>query len=373
MTRDKGTSVSMVAVGDVMLGDHPVCYGHGVRASIDRMGIDAFLAGVAPLLNEHDIATGNLEAVLSAGEDGRSDLVHEEMRGRPQFAAGLAKAGFNVMTVANNHALHHGEKDFADSAQLIRRNGIEPVGLLTETGDLNCFSFEKKGITVGVVGFSVRPEKYRPGTRLYAQGTGEQLLAQVRKLAPRFTALVVSIHWGEEYLHVPSPGQVELGRKLIDAGAAVVLGHHPHVLQGIERYGAGYIVYSLGNFVFDHWEESGKDSLAVHFDFSRGGVTGMKLVPIWIGDGHCPQVASGARSERILKLIETLSRRIEEYVAVPDPVAAATDYAAKAEKAYMRYRLESYRYFLAHLWRYSPAVIRQSFARALRRRAGSPV
>lgn len=366
-------SVSLVAVGDVMLGDHPVCFGHGVRTCIDRIGIDAFLVGVAPLLKGHDIAIGNLEAVLSAGLCGRSDLEHEEMRGRPEFAAGLSRAGFNVMTVANNHALHHGERDFMESVQLLKASGVEPIGLLTQDGGLNCWSYERNGVRVGFVGYSVRPEKYQPGTKHYAHGSGEQLLAEICKLASQYSALVVSIHWGDEYLQVPSPGQVDLGRRIIDAGASVVLGHHPHVLQGIETYRGGYIVYSLGNFIFDHWEESGRQSLAVHFELSRDGVSDMRLIPIWIGEDFRPQIALGERRDDILKLVSDLSARVEEFVAVPDKVAAAAQYATIADRAYLRYRLDSYRYFLTRLWSYKPSVIRQSAARALRRRVSKSI
>ena len=357
--------ISFCAVGDVMLGDHPVCYGHGVRSAIDKVGIDQFLAGVRSVLKGADIVTGNLEAGLSTVELRPGQLVSEEMRGRPEYAAGLARAGFNVMTVANNHALHHGEEAFRDTCELLRKSGIAPVGVAQDVDKSNVWRFEKNGVKVAVLGYSVRPEKYRPGIRAYAYGNEAALLEQVRELAVDNTTVVVSIHWGEEYLHTPSPSQVDLGHRLVDAGASIVVGHHPHVLQGVERYKTGWIAYSLGNFAFDHWERSGRETFILKCHITEAGVSDLSCVPVFIGKDLRPVIAEGTSAKRIDETIKELSGQINAFAG------RDAEYQQLADRAYLKYRLDSYRYFLTNLWRYRPSIIRQSLSRAAERRRSS--
>jgi poly-gamma-glutamate synthesis protein (capsule biosynthesis protein) len=360
--------ISLVAVGDVMLGDHPVCFGHGVRSTIDKIGIDEYLDAFKRSFGTADIVTGNVEAGLSNEGLVAGRLESEEMRGRPDFAAGLARAGFNVMTVANNHALHHGHNAFSGTCDLLRQNKIGVIGLPDSNGSPNSWQFEKNGIRIAVVGYSCRPEKYQPDLRSYARGDDDALVREVARLRSEGNQVVVNIHWGEEYLQVPSPYQIRLGRMLADAGACLIVGHHPHVLQGYEKYENCWIFYSLGNFSFDHWDRMARESMVVQCSISAKGVEQAKTVPLWIGNGWKPEIARGAIAERISRTIDSLASRVGEFAGA-DYETLSGKYQQLADKAYFHYRLDSYRYFLTRLWKYQPSIIGQSFARALRRRA----
>jgi poly-gamma-glutamate synthesis protein (capsule biosynthesis protein) len=360
--------LSLIAVGDVMLGDHPVCFGHGVRSTIDKVGIDAYLDEFKTLFGAADVVTGNVEAGLSNEGLVVGKLESEEMRGRPGFAAGLARAGFNVMTVANNHALHHGHAAFSNTCDVLRQNNIGVIGVPDSNGSPNSWSFAKDGIRIAFVGYSCRPEKYQPNLRSYARGDDDALLREVARLRSEGNQVVVNIHWGEEYLQVPSPYQIRLGRKLADAGACLIVGHHPHVLQGYEKYNDCWIFYSLGNFSFDHWDRVARESMVVQCSVSARGIEQAKTIPVWIGQGWKPEIARGAIADRINRTIEDLVSRVGEF-AEGDYETLSANYQKLADKAYLQYRLDSYRYFLTRLWKYRPSIISQSFTRALRRRA----
>ncbi len=360
--------LSLIAVGDVMLGDHPVCFGHGVRSTIEKIGIDAYFGEFKDLFGTADIVTGNVEAGLSNEGLVSGKLESEEMRGHPSFAAGLARVGFNVMTVANNHALHHGHAAFSNTCDLLRQNNIGVVGVPDANGAPNSWLFERRGIRIAVIGYSCRPEKYQPNLRSYARGDDDALIREVARLRGDGNHVVVNIHWGEEYLQVPSPSQINLGRKLACAGACLIVGHHPHVLQGFEKYGDCWIFYSLGNFSFDHWDRVARESMVVQCSISARGVEEAKTVPVWIGRDWKPEIARSVTRDQISRTIESLASRVGEF-AGEDQETLSGKYQQLADKAYLHYRLDSYRYFLTRLWKYRPSIITQSFARALRRRA----
>jgi gamma-polyglutamate biosynthesis protein CapA len=369
-------SLALCAVGDVMLGDHPVRFGRGVRTAIDRIGIEEFLRPARTLFSGSDLVIGNLEAMLS--ETGRvpGALIKDEMRGRPAFASALLAAGFGALNVANNHALHHGERVFAETCAMLRGTGILVVGeAVDRDGPSACQEFMKDGLRYGLLGYSCRPEQYSPQFKAYARGDDAGFVAQVAALAKQYAGLIVSIHWGEEYLQVPSPQQLELGHRLIDAGATLILGHHPHVLQGIEAYKHGLIAYSLGNFVFDDWQRSRLDTMALKCTITDRRITSWEYLPVVIGKGFQPMPAAGADASRIRTLMTDLSRRVLEFSGAGKSAHAADElrlaYRKMAERAYQSYRMDSYRHFALNLWRYSPSTIKQSFTRAAERRKQS--
>ena len=162
---------------------------------------------VAPVLRDGHIIFGNLACVLSNNNFVKGRLSSLQLRGSPDSANGLKQAGFNVVSVTNNHSMDHGIEAFEETIETLRVRNIMPVGLIDSSG--NCIPH-------------------------VVQRAG------------------VFLHWGNEYIQRPSPEQVRLAHTLIDNGADIISGHHPHCLQGIENYKSRLIVYSLGNFVFDY-------------------------------------------------------------------------------------------------------------------------
>ena len=359
--------VKLKAVGDIMLGDHPVCLGHGVRSKIEKFGIDYLFKGVADQLQGADILFGNLETVLSdIGYDNRF-ISSIEMRGRSRYAQKLADIGFTVMSVANNHIAQHGVAAFNDTIKSLKENSIFPVGEFKD-GLTNSYKFQKGNVKICLISYSMRPEKYHKGFSLYSIGSEEKILGAVKRNREKNDIVIVSLHWGEEYVNLPSRSQIVFAHNLIDAGASLILGHHPHVLQGIEKYKHGCIVYSLGNFIFDKWQRNPRETMILNCELRKEGVT-VNFVPVYISKDYRPDILTGTQAEILSSNIQSYSNQIDEIWAM-DMVYHAELYQKYAYRAYLKFRISSYCYFVRNFYRYSPMMLQQSLFRSFFRRLG---
>jgi poly-gamma-glutamate synthesis protein (capsule biosynthesis protein) len=329
------------AVGDISLGDHPVCFGHGVRTEIDKNGLQTLFENTKKQLSSADIVFGNLETVLP-DDTGSTELFDMEMKGKSEYAGELAKVGFNVMSVANNHAMQHGDKAFNDTTATLHNCGISPIGI-SEGGASNCFSFNKKETKIAIIGYSFRPEKYSKTGVLYAVGNKTALLNQVKQLKNNGQQVIVSLHWGEEYLHYPSVEQIQLAKDTIDSGACLILGHHPHVLQGIEEYNNGVIVYSLGNYIFDMWQKQTRESIIFKCEIDQSGIKHYDYLPVLANKkNYQPRLLTGKKAEELNLKIQGYSNSIDSCIGDKNLTSEMIEYNKAAEKAYTKYRMESY-------------------------------
>ncbi len=346
------TDVRLVAVGDLQLGDSPTCVGFGFRSRVGAGHLDRVLGGVRPLLAGADIGFGNLETPLSEHGLVPGSWASFQLRGSPAYATALRAAGFTVLNVANNHAVQHGADAFHDTRRILAEAGLascgargsgpwtsEPVVLRTAGG-----------IGVGVLGYCLRPRQYGAGEPPYAEGEPRSMRADVARLRSSSDVVVVSLHWGEEFVDMPSAAEVSLGRSLIDAGAALVLGHHPHVVRPCERYRRGLIAYSLGNFAGDMiWHRPFRSGAILKCALTEGGVAEAEVLPTRLNDDLGVEIAgSGA-----------------EPVGALEGLGEA-DYAAAIRRTQRRQRAASYGYALRHLYRYRPAMLLQLALRTLR-------
>lgn len=362
------SGITLAAVGDIMLGDHPVCFGHGIRSKIRRGREPLIDPALNAVLAQSDVLLGNLECVLSEIGHDPNKLKSSEMRGDRAALDLLKQAGFTTLNMANNHMLQHGVAAFQDTVEYLRSRSIEPVGLDAGSGASNVVNYEKDGSRLLVCGYSLRPEYFCKDNRYYARTSQEKILEHVSQLKSLYPdhARVVTLHWGEEYLHAPSSEQVHFAHQLIDLGATAIIGHHPHVLQGIEEYRSGLIAYSLGNFVFDSWQDPTRESAILQCQFRDGALTGYSMVPVEIDRSYSVKLAGPARARELSNKIARYSRLITENGA---PVSLeAGEYDRLAQEAYLRYRMQCYFYFVTHLWKYPPKVIGDSFLRAFLRR-----
>jgi poly-gamma-glutamate synthesis protein (capsule biosynthesis protein) len=359
--------IRLLAVGDVMLGDHPVCIGHGVRSQMERRGMEFPFQFVSPFLRSGDITFGNLETVLSDNGFDPSKLERAELRGRPAYAKAIANAGFNVLSLANNHIMQHGGGAFGETVQALRENNIFCVGLNEENGESNVFTFKRSDLTVSLIAYSLRPEVYSNSKLPYALGGEHVMTSQIRQLAMSSDFVIVSLHWGEEYLNIPGQRQITLAEKVIDAGAALIIGHHPHVLQGIKQYNKRYVAYSLGNFVFDKWQRNCRESLILECIFNKQRTMDLRMWPILINRNYQPIIAKGKKAETIRVKVARYSQYIRRARST-GPNSEIIEYEKMARKAYLRFRISSYLYFILHFYRYSSKMIGQSLLRAISRR-----
>jgi poly-gamma-glutamate synthesis protein (capsule biosynthesis protein) len=281
-------SIRIAAVGDLMLGDSAICPGFGFagryRNQSDRDGFER----LAQVLGPADIAFGNLECTLS--NNGHNPDLYESthMRGRPEYADALRLAGFTILSLANNHANQHGAVAFEDTVAMLRAAGIECCGLRgTGVWTSHPVLLTAKSKRVGFLAYCLRPRQYSNDVPPYAEGTPEQICDDIVRLRNEADIVVVSIHWGEEFVDVPSEEETAIARTLIDAGATAVLGHHPHVPRPIEQYHGGIIAYSLGNFISDMvWQDRLRKGILLKID--AGADATAVAEPYYIADDFMP-------------------------------------------------------------------------------------
>lgn len=272
-----GQGVTINAVGDVMLARQ-------VATRLAATTVEAAFGPAAQELDGSNITFANLESVLSTSTVQNSKEIRFEAD--PARVDALLFMGFTHLSVANNHNEDYGEAAWQESLGYLNAAGIAPIGGYRNDG-------APVVATVGThrvvfVAFEDLIRKVPP----------EQMVSQVKAASALGDIVVVSIHWGVEYQHEPLASQVELAHQFIDAGADVILGSHPHVLQTVETYHDGLILYSLGNFVFDQIGDDENETVIAHLTLGELG-NALTLTPMRI-ENSFPQPATDA--ERVSTL-----------------------------------------------------------------------
>ncbi len=214
-----------------------------------KKGEDPFVS-VNAQLQDCDLLIGNLETCLTSKRQPEEKKAYTLVED-PAAAARCSAAGFDVLGVANNHILDYGIGGAIDTLAALESVGVQSVGAGVDLESaLAAYSTIIQGRRIGVISFyAAEPSSWSPGF-VVASGDIQLVLHRIRELSSSHDFVLVSLHWGTENTHYPSPSQQQMARACIDHGACVILGHHPHRVHGIEKYGAGVIYYSLGNFNF---------------------------------------------------------------------------------------------------------------------------
>jgi len=244
----KTAAVTLAFVGDLLPAAR-------VGELMDKNGVDYPFAASKSILEAADITAGNLETPITLRGTPAEDKKYV-FKGKPEYLAGLKNAGFDVVTLANNHTLDQGWEGLSDTMDHLDDAGIRHVGAGRD--DEEAFTpvyIESNGMTVAYIGVTNivpvttwKADKNHPGVaEAYDLTRAKVAIQAARKLAD---VVVVMVHWGEELNERPVLRQTERGHAFIDAGADLVIGSHPHILQGFEHYKGKWIAYSLGNFVF---------------------------------------------------------------------------------------------------------------------------
>ena len=363
------SSVTFGAVGDIAFGDHPLCAGFGADSTFKKHKPTFPFHHVKPVLDDCDLLFGNLECTLSQAHRSPRDHNSVQMRGRPDYVVGLADSGFDVLNLANNHALQHGEQAFRETVGLLSQHGIAATGVNFEDHLVGIPTVvEREGLSIAFLGYSLRPRQYFDQPPIYTEGHQDLILRDIKKIRGVVDIVIASVHWGEEFIQHPSPLEIQLGRQMVSAGADLVIGHHPHVMRGIEKYENGYIAYSLGNFVCDMlWDDSLRETGVFLCELSKGGVSNVRVVPCYINDEFQPFVLDADRAEDAHKKLDVLSRNIEaEDLSEFD--AKHSTYTIDADHAQQAIRKKSHRFFLRRAFRYSPSILIQQIFRFIRNR-----
>lgn len=245
-TPEAPKTVTLAAVGDIL-------FSRGPAKQIERHGADWLFAGVKDTLCSADLAFCNLECTLSTrGVQQRRKF---QFRADPSLASALRKNGFDVVSLANNHTLDYGRDALLDTVAAVREGGMAAVGAGADRADaLKLQVVERGGLKIGFLAFTDMPNDgvVRLSDRPTVAGLNlDELPTLIRDAKSRCDTLVVSFHWGVEYMKRPTERQQLIAHTCIDNGADLILGHHPHVLQPTETYKNRPIIYSMGGFVWD--------------------------------------------------------------------------------------------------------------------------
>jgi poly-gamma-glutamate capsule biosynthesis protein CapA/YwtB (metallophosphatase superfamily) len=296
-----------VAVGDVMLarGVHKTVFAGRAAPRRPFAAFDKELAA-------GDIVFCNLESIIGQGP--LPELFPEKpfnFLASTRAAAALVLGHFNVASIANNHGMDFDGDAIAQTRALLAKHKIAVFGAGKNLAEARRPAILKKnGVTVGFLGFSLGHS-----TAIYAgadaPGVSALVLARVvknvRALKKKADVVVVSFHWGNEYSTAPSRWQRDMAHRTLDAGADIIIGHHPHVVQGLEVYKGKVIAYSLGNFLFDQKSAETRAGLMLECMISRGGIQGVRARPIVRGAHFFPEPPSVEDNKAIVAHLRTLS------------------------------------------------------------------
>ncbi len=334
--------VSVVAVGDLL--PH-----RAVKATGAKLGWDLVFKDIQPLVEEADIAFANLEGpVAPVAHTG----THGEVFNAPaELLDGVKAAGFDVLSLANNHAYDQGVAGLTETVTNVETRGMLPVGAgrsceaamaaqivehdgvkvaFLATADLTNIdeNGEPTDACVFWAGDECEGEDCGPDRdAIHFRPDLKRLTSAIEAAAARSDFVVLSFHWGNEYRTEPLPEYPKLAPKLIEAGADVILGHHPHVLQPIARIGDGLVIYSLGNFVSNMAANYDPETSSVGRGNTRDGamlrftlvknpdgsriIEDVSAIPLWtLNDAEKPEVRVTTHENLEGKLLEIRAKAV---------------------------------------------------------------
>jgi len=325
--------LTIKAVGDIACGDCTID-GLGIGSLTKKYGCDYPFQNLNGILNNADILLGNLEGPLS------KKCLTQGLRlcGLPEMAITLKNLGFDVLSVANNHVFDHGVEVFNETIEYCNDAGIEICGLRGKSGYYSePVIIKKNSLTIGVLAYNwvgleeVNDEVSQciatvsDGVLNYTwnrdrvkdiQSRGnlldknKEVFNDISKLRPKVDVLVLMPHWGYEWSNYPAYGVVLEAHSFIEAGVDFIIGSHPHVMQGVEKYKNGLIAYSLGNFLFDFSTKKYVSGMILESELISGKLKNYKPRFISWNEDYQPEEAFGSRREKYIELIDRSSRAI---------------------------------------------------------------
>lgn len=288
------TSLRLIAVGDIWLQTQ------NNRDPFERIKIE---------LKNKDTLFGNLETVLST--KGKMMKKPHVLFSPPDHVKYLKEAGFDVVNIANNHSLDLGIDGFINTLDVLNNNDILFVGGNKNKESPRHAIIEKNGIKLGFLAYASGHFKI-PDEIVINKLKENEIAKDIKDIKDDCDFTIISLHWGTENVFYPSPTQIKLAHSLIDHGAYLILGHHPHVVQAIEKYNEGLIAYSLGNFQFNTKRPYCRTNktMMLCVDFDKTGIKNYKVIPCNIDQDFIPFVVERSKKENILSFIESISDKV---------------------------------------------------------------
>ncbi len=287
--KTQNTVYSFIAGGDIMLD-------RGVEAVIKRNNEDYSFpfALIKDDLKKADFVFANLEGSMS--DIGTDTNKKYSFRFEPDAVNGLLNAGINLVSLANNHMLDWGRDSLCETTKILESKHIDFVGAGCNTQQAEDPYLVTLGNThIAVLAYTefykgAHATQTRPGMTQYDLVVINERIVELKK-SPNVDVVMVSMHWGDEYKPRANSYQVSTAQGFIDSGADVVIGHHPHVVQEIERYKDGWIIYSLGNFVFDQsWSKETMQGLLADIKIQNKKIIDVQGINIQLNNKFQPFV-----------------------------------------------------------------------------------
>ncbi len=316
--------LKIAAVGDIMLG------GTGTP-EFQKFGYDYPFEKTRALLKQSHIVFGNLEGPLTHTDH---EAVAKKYRYRSppeKVAPALANAGFSVVSLANNHAMDQGAEGLKHTIEALDRAGVKHTGAGMNLAEARKPAIlNAQGARVAFLAYTLTfPEEFWATTDRAGSPFGHEreVRADIAAAKQQADIVLVSFHWGQEGKTELRDYQKQLGRAAIDAGASAVLGHHPHVLQGVERYKNGVILYSLGNFTFGTYGPEAFTSAVAELTFRAKQLAEVRLHPMNVRNAEVvfqPTPLTGAEADKVVAGLQALSRPLGTPLESRDGTAVLT-------------------------------------------------
>ena len=308
---EKNVEITISVAGDFTLGNYLPTDEYNTFDDVFRKqgaNYDYFLTNVKDIFKADDLTFVNLEGPLTNANEKKDKPF--PFRGDPSYVKILTSGGVDVVHVANNHSHDYFEQGHQDTLQALDQAGIGYCGYGHK------YITEIRGIKVGVLGYKAWAK---------SAGLTKILEDEIAYMKERTDLLIVSFHWGEERTYYPNEIQKYYGHKAIDLGVDLVVGHHPHVIQGIEQYKDRYIVYSLGNFCYGgHRNPPDKDTFVFQQTFvfdkqkqwlvkeSNSNIIPCRISSVLDRNNYQPTPLEGTEKVKLINRMEELSRPLSD-------------------------------------------------------------
>ncbi len=278
--------------------------------------VEAILGDSISIFKGADLSFANLEGPVSnTGKREGLPPPYPSLRMHPKSIDLLAEGGFDIVSLANNHMLDYGPDALLDTIDRLNFSNIKHFGAGKNEVDACAFKVvHKNDIRIGFLGYHAGGADSDDGSPGACKFNFNKAKVQIKELKKLVDVIVISMHFGFDYFTSPSPYHVKLCRKLIDEGADLILGHHPHVSQGVEKYKKGLIAYSLGNFAFylgDKASPGTKEGFILKVKIGKSGIMDYSKIPYKLkGNLEISILQGSERSEKLCEY-EKLSEKLK--------------------------------------------------------------
>ncbi|MED3822404.1 CapA family protein [Priestia flexa] len=296
--KESSDDITLTMVGDIMMGRH-------IKEVTSRHGEDFVFRNVQPFFDESDYVSGNYESPILTNDEDSYEKIDKSIHlySEEEDLKTMKNAGFDVLNLANNHAMDYGTKGLEDTLASFEKNRMNYVGAGRNKEEAKHISYkEVDGVKISSVGFTdvyvagMKAGKNNPGI---LDADPDVIFETIQEAKENADLVVVNAHWGAEYDVEPSERQQGLAKAMVDAGADIIIGHHPHVLQSFDVYNGSIIFYSLGNFVFDQGWSKTKNTAMVQYNLNKEGQATVDVIPMIIKEGSPTPTDNPWRMKRI--------------------------------------------------------------------------